>query len=293
MNAGNHKGHNTMLSKMTDEVELLRRAYSSAENAGRSLAREVEITPAAARRLLEKNENNRPVQQNVVNNIARDITEGRWAMNGESIIVADEGFLNDGQHRLWAIVEADMPVRSIVVWGVSRDTRITVDTGRARTTGELLHMTGVLNATACATIAGHLMRFAAGTMNHKMKNPDSKANVIEYYHEHAEEIKRALQGTTASGFKTFGGQSFVGFTKVVLARAAGWQACEDFWQQVLVGDSLPAGSPTLYLRNRFIQEPKIATPQRLELVIRAWNAWRKSETPKTLPVRGNVPEVSK
>lgn len=66
------------------------------------------ITPAMARRLLEKNINNRPLQPAAVERYMRDIAAGNWQLTHQCIAVDIDGNLVDGQHRLTAIVRCNI-----------------------------------------------------------------------------------------------------------------------------------------------------------------------------------------
>ena len=48
------------------------------------------------------------------------IQRGEWQLTGEVIKLDDEGRVRDGQNRLHAIVEAGVPVRSVVIYAPSR-----------------------------------------------------------------------------------------------------------------------------------------------------------------------------
>lgn len=64
---------------------------------------------------------NRHVNQRHVDLLANDMTNGRWVENGVSIVLDEDGYLIDGQHRLWAVAQSGVTVRSLVVVGVNRD----------------------------------------------------------------------------------------------------------------------------------------------------------------------------
>ncbi|HOD81757.1 MAG: hypothetical protein BWX88_03432 [Planctomycetes bacterium ADurb.Bin126] len=70
----------------------------------------MEVTPSMAARWLEGNTHNRPLNQGHVERLAREITAGRWRLTHQGIAFSPGGVLLDGQHRLWAIVMADVPV---------------------------------------------------------------------------------------------------------------------------------------------------------------------------------------
>ena len=68
------------------------------------------ITPELAREYLKKNTDNyRKLARGTVRNYAEDIKNGRWELNGETIVFAESGVLQDGQHRLAAIIQANKP----------------------------------------------------------------------------------------------------------------------------------------------------------------------------------------
>src|SRR5881397_2396243 len=68
-----------------------------------------------------------------------------------------EGRVRDGQNRLHAIVQAGMPVRSVVARGVSEDAFDVMDTGRSRNAADVLHIHGYPTQNALAAAARGLM----------------------------------------------------------------------------------------------------------------------------------------
>ena len=136
------------------KLQQVRRFGMSAEVA--------EITPAMATVLLANNPNNRALVGNVVKRLADDMRAGCWQLNGEAVIVADTGELNDGQHRLTAVIEAGIPMRTIITFGAARETRRTTDTGAAKTPGHILGMSGIANGGAVASAIKVLLNLQAG-----------------------------------------------------------------------------------------------------------------------------------
>ena len=102
------------------------------------------VTPQLATKLLESNSMNRPVSDAHVHRIARQITEGKWKFNGDTIKIADTKDVVDGQHRLWAIIEANRAVETIIVYGVHKDAFSTLDTIRkSRSAADILSLAGM------------------------------------------------------------------------------------------------------------------------------------------------------
>ena len=94
----------------------------------------VEVTPKMAVEWLEKNiDNNRTIRQSIVSKYARDMRNGDWKLTHQGIAFNSIGELVDGQHRLWAVVEANVPVKMYVATGLDIGTEKLVDSGLART----------------------------------------------------------------------------------------------------------------------------------------------------------------
>lgn len=111
---------------------------------------EADVCPAMARALLDRNTDNRVARQATVQDYAAAMRRGEWFLNGQNIIVAKNGELNDGQHRLLAVIDADMVVTMGLQFGVERATRATLDVGRKRTLGDHLAMAGHCNSNLLA-----------------------------------------------------------------------------------------------------------------------------------------------
>lgn len=97
-------------------------------------AKVMDITPQQAAIWLQGNIGNRPVCKSQVDAMATDMINGEWALNGETIKIAFDAEYNpillDGQHRLNAVVQSGVTIKSLVVFSVD-DARF-IDNGRAR-----------------------------------------------------------------------------------------------------------------------------------------------------------------
>jgi hypothetical protein len=110
------------------------------------------ITPSMAMKWLETMTVNRSVRQYTINQYARDIVNGEWLENGETIKFNKRGELIDGQHRLWAVIEAGKPIYSLVARNIDPEAMLTVDSGMNRRFHDHLHIVhGIPNVHAIAT----------------------------------------------------------------------------------------------------------------------------------------------
>lgn len=74
-----------------------------------------EITPQWAKQVLEtRNIQNRNISERVVDKYANDMLAGNWCLTHQGIAFDVNGDLLDGQHRLAAIVKANVPVKMLV-----------------------------------------------------------------------------------------------------------------------------------------------------------------------------------
>ena len=105
----------------------------------REIVKSVEaIGPDEAAKILEEQTDNRDVTQKKVADYARQMTDGRWMLNGEPIIFDWFDRLLDGQHRLWAVIESGKTIKFDTTRGVDPAVFVTIDTGRSRDAKDLL-----------------------------------------------------------------------------------------------------------------------------------------------------------
>ncbi len=95
----------------------------------------ITLTPEMAMSLLEANQNNRPLNHQHVDRIANQITKGKWKFNGDTIKLATNRDVLDGQHRLWAVVEAKQPIETAIIYDIEPEAFATIDTLRKPRSG--------------------------------------------------------------------------------------------------------------------------------------------------------------
>ena len=121
---------------------------------GREIPKIVTVTPEEAMALLEMNGSNRPLIDQHVKRIARQIVDGKWRFNGDTIKISSNNDILDGQHRLWAIIEAKIAVETIVVRGIEPDAFATIDTlRRPRSGSDVLALLGATNSRSTISVA--------------------------------------------------------------------------------------------------------------------------------------------
>jgi hypothetical protein len=105
-------------------------------------SRNIDVTPELAFQWLEGNTHNRPISQAKVDHFVRLMRAGLWQLSSQGIAFDTSGLLIDGQHRLWAVIEAGVTVRMHVSFNASPKTRWVLDTSPGRSNQDVLNLTG-------------------------------------------------------------------------------------------------------------------------------------------------------
>jgi hypothetical protein len=110
------------------------------------------ITPAKAAEMLEANTTNRPLSRPVVRAFADAMKRGDWMVTHQGIAFDSSGLLVDGQHRLAAVIEADLPVEMTVFTDVDEGTFDVLDTGKRRNAADVLAIEGEKSSSTLAAM---------------------------------------------------------------------------------------------------------------------------------------------
>jgi hypothetical protein len=123
-------------------------------------SRRITFTPELAERVLtQRNLNNRPMKPGKIKDYARDLREGRWGLTGDTIKFARDGSLRDGQNRLAAVVRAQTPLETHVVFGVDQNLFSRMDIGKNRTAADVFSIAGLHYANHAAATVRWLLIF--------------------------------------------------------------------------------------------------------------------------------------
>ena len=95
------------------------------------------LTPEYAKELLKQNIGNRKLKV-TKSHYANQMKNGLWKENGEPIIMDTSGFIKDGQHRLYACIEANYSFNVPFITDVDPNVMDTIDTGVNRSLGDVL-----------------------------------------------------------------------------------------------------------------------------------------------------------
>lgn len=101
---------------------------------------------------------NRPVRQTVVEKYTRDMKAGRWRRTTTPIKFDTSGVLFDGQHRLWALIEAGISFEFLIARGCDPDERHVQDIGAPRSVGDVMSFEGLKVSKNVLAVANQMNR---------------------------------------------------------------------------------------------------------------------------------------
>lgn len=154
------------------------------------------ITPELAAKYLKHNTDNyRKISKSKVQSYAAEMKAGKWQLNGEGITFDETGKLKNGQHRLAAIILANVPIDMTVIRGVADNVTI-YDTGMTRTTAQMAQASNCGDITKLECSVGNAI---VGRFDNR---GTSKGILLDWLQKHCEELKRAYRLTGATGRKS-------------------------------------------------------------------------------------------
>jgi len=230
------------------------------------------VTPALAAEWLKSNTRNRSIDLNAVNRLVEVIESGGWRTTHQGIAIGSDGTLYDGQHRLRAIVRANVPVMVVVTTGLVSDDLPAIDSnvGKGnRTPADIMKMArGIIlskRAVAALSCAAILV------------NSDSTSRRVVYKMlDHSDtvhgEAMRALYPILVGS--TIRISSAGVFGPLIIAWASNPTGAIEFARMIQSGENLPAHHPALTLRNYLFS--RVATHgsvSRLDIALRTFAAF--------------------
>ena len=119
--------------------------------------------------------------------IVKDLEKGYFRQNGSPIVISDQGYLIDGQHRITAFLKSGVFPEVLMVTGVSEKYGYaTIDSGSSRSYADVFKSKGVSNYCRKATISVILLGLLKKTYCNGPAN--SRQSVYDCYLENKESI---------------------------------------------------------------------------------------------------------
>ena len=241
------------------------------------------ITPHKAQAYLDASTHkNRTISESRVLSLAIDMEEGRFLLNGETIIFDDDCNVIDGSHRLNAVVLSRATIKSYVVRGaIHADSFETIDSGGMRNGGDVLGISGIVNAQVVSTACNWLFRLK--TNNLMSRKSLNNSQFVKFHNENpglTESVRMATRTKKLCSVGIMGALHYL-FAKKNAALA------DAFVDQLATGAELSDTDPIYHLRETFIRDAakrheRMGAMYRMAVTIKAWNALRNEQEVKAL-----------
>jgi hypothetical protein len=218
----------------------------------------------------------------------------KWrGRNGEAIRFDTDGRLVDGQHRLYACIQAGVEFESLLVTGVSPDDYSTIGVGAKKSFGDFLGpIHGEKNVNLLASSLRLVHGWSSGDLGNFLSSVPSISELEVTYRDHPK-----LRDSVArvAGMKDL--RRLLTPTYAVLIHYAGTQSghaarVESFFERLGNGLGLTDTDAVYHLR-KFLLSQKTAGQRRvgriyvLALAIKAWNASKEEKPTRALSFKAN------
>jgi hypothetical protein len=243
------------------------------------------ISPEIAKAILEKNFSNRRVDKRRVDQYANDMIDGAWkTYTGEALKITKSNRFVDGQHRLLAIIKANIPVEMMVISGVDDDVFDVLDSGKPRSSADVFFISEIKNSNNVSAMINKYLILKSGkyssntaandrstnqeVLNVYLSNPDYYQLVLSYSYSWYHSFGKILSASIIGGYYLF-------------FKDINENDAEKFMGQLCTGADI-SNSSILMLRQKLINDrtSKISKmPMRLKhaLIIKCWNYMRQNK----------------
>lgn len=240
----------------------------------------VSMSPALAEIImLQSNEGNRAIKTSKVAIYEEAIRQGRWRLTSQGISFSRDGHLNNGQHRLSAIIAAGCSVPMMVTFGEDRDAFDVIDAGLQRGGSDALHVAGYKNTATLAAAVRVLLNIEKATFGGRggYSNDIIKATVAR--HPRLEDAT-TMGAKIGVALKTSQGATTTAVFLITRdSRSA--RRLDTFAERLVLGTELTKGDPILVLREGLRNNTLGAghrnsdtrSAAKAAAIIKAWNQW--------------------
>lgn len=268
------------------------RRYTTERYSGNVTCEPAFITPAYAEVLLARNIRNRNIRQDKVNKIAEDMVAGNFPLNGETIKITASKITADAQHRLHACIKAKEMAPdafegfwAILVRGLADKDMNTIDSGLKRSFADILkrdygqsdcHILSATINTALVMMSPHPTSFGRSWPTFRQAEDYFVANpqIVEsaQWGRRVAETLRTPSGVAGAAHHVFS--------------ELDPDAAEYFFEHLLSGANLQAGSPIMRLRefmfSQITANRRVPSTKLMAYWIKCWNYFREGREMKIL-----------
>jgi hypothetical protein len=255
------------------------------------------ITPELADMLLKYNTKNRRFKNEHINKLTRQMVNGHWEYNGETIKFGYDGIMLDGQNRLQSVINSKKSVLFLVITGLDPESYHTIDLNSNRTIGDSAYIDGIPNSTITAAVVKSIFaysnqRWSSNISANRTLSPTEFKEI--YYTDESNYLDSINFGINLhkKGSKVLKAAELGTFHYLFGKKDK--ELASKFLHKLYVGDNLGSDSVILLLRNKLTNpNQKLANKAKVQFIIYAWNLIRQDKKVKKLIVPENFDGIIK
>lgn len=255
------------------------------------------ISPILAEVLLKTNIANRKITQTHVDFLADQMRRGTYIEDtGESLKFSRTNKLLDGQHRLLAIIKSGKSYRFRIDEDLDDKIFNVIDTGRTRTTGDILSILKYKNAAMMTSMVRFILEYQNNRFGFSRSTKYPNDLIIKFIEEnpHLEDIIKSAD-IFYRNFRMVSPSTLAGIYYILLDKGHSEQVINNFFEQYSTGLGLSSNSPVYCLRDKLIKnsynKTKLKTSDKISLIISAWNSYIKGRTMNYLKIPEEFPKA--
>lgn len=237
--------------------------------------------------MLAANTTNRPISKPVVRSFADVMRRGEWRVTHQGIAFDTNGVLVDGQHRLAAVLEADMPIEMTVFTEVPPETFDVLDTGKRRNAADVLAIDGETKTLMLASMLRtvwlyqHRPEQSWSGRAASVSNPEIRQTLGEH-----PGIRDCVTLGERIAAETGMIKSAAGAASYLVDHANPQADLDPWWEGIIEGAGLGKNDPRLRFRNTMLRmareqashtQRRRNTREHVALYLKAFNAWAGGE----------------
>jgi hypothetical protein len=213
-----------------------------------------------------------------VRTYAKEMSDGRWALNGETVILSRSGKLLDGRKRLRACLESGTSFPCVLVQGIDEEGLQTIDALRPRSAGDILFIRHERHHRVLAAVLNVVVRYYRQYHKGAPTGTRSVARDTLFALDIRPEIRDSVERT--ADFRAMGAHVVAAAVHHLASRIDPARA-DEFFDRILHGPEV-SDDPAYLLRNAFQNSKRAPQELMLALTIRAWNSYHADRPLKYL-----------
>jgi hypothetical protein len=249
------------------------------------------ITPRLAEEMLKKNTMNRSIKPIKLLDYIRQMECNLWKEEtGESIKIANDGTIIDGQHRLMAIIKSGTSLNFLLITGLEKDVFTVIDSGATRTAGDVFQIAGVNNSRNISAGIRRYLLLKTGNTQFNGTSRISSSEALALYNARPKFWQSVYQMSDSwydKSSRIISLSDFIGFYSFF------WDLSNDdaftFMDALGNGIDLSKNNPVRLLREKLMfgkANPKFnfITSVKTAMIIKTWNLFRNKTEIKILKI---------